>query len=50
MFYALLTKKVSKLAKNNAKCEIFTRYAETNSTDSIDKQSIFELVSQHVQK
>ena len=32
------TKKMSKLAKNNAKCEIFARYAEINSTVSIDKQ------------
>ena len=35
------TKKMSKLAKNNAKCEIFARYAEINSTDSIDKHLIF---------
>ena len=41
---------MSKLAKNNAKCEIFARYAEINSTDSIDKHSMFELVSQHAQK
>ena len=30
-----------KLAKNNVKCEIFAIYAEINSTDSIDKHSIF---------
>ena len=44
------TKKMSKLAKNNVKCEIIGRYAEINRTDSIDKHSIFKLVSQHVQK
>ena len=31
---------MSILAKNNAKCEIFVRYAEIESTDSIDEQSI----------
>ena len=41
---------MSKLSKNNAKCEIFARHADIKSTDSIDKHSIFELVSQHVQK
>ena len=35
-----VNEKMSKVAKNNAKCEIFARYAEINSTDSIDKQSI----------
>ena len=35
------TKKMSKLAKNNVKCKIFARYAEINSTDSIDKHLIF---------
>ena len=28
---------MSKLAKNNAKCEIFARYADIYSTDSIDQ-------------
>ena len=35
------TKEMSKIAKNNGKCEIFARSAEINSTDSIDKHSIF---------
>ena len=34
-------KKMSKLAESNAKCEIFARYAEINSTDSIDTHSMF---------
>ena len=31
-----VNEKMSKLAKNNAKCEIFVRYAEISSKDSID--------------
>ena len=42
-FMHTISEKMSKLAKNNAKCEIFARYAEINSTDSIDKQSILSL-------
>ena len=34
-------KKKTKLAKNNAKYEIFASYAEIYSTYNIDKHSIF---------
>ena len=43
-FMLTVNEKMSKLAKNNAKCEIFARYAEINSTDSTDlKQSILSV-------
>ena len=38
-----VNEKMSKLAKNNAKCETFARYAKINSTGSNDKQSILSL-------
>ena len=42
-FMHTVNENMSKLGKNNAKCEIFARYAEINSTDRIDKQSILSL-------